>query len=618
MSVQHDSYFEDSCQLVIEAFDEIEWENVLSESLHYDYSDLSHRLYIAAGKANEQNQEPHSRILQLLSEACSMRLSLEKLNYPFPHRPNHDGWRTTIPSDFTIPELEFMSQVLDSIKHPMLKGRLADLIWDQKKPREVKFALLAIDSYIQIPLDPDAWLLAGSRCWQRAINLCRMIGDSAGNRLNKIEASITKALMSANSKRGFYGHILAETILENKFAIDQQADIASKLETMAHEFDVGGNFHSAAGYFGASAMWFGLSGNKEKSVAMIVAKAMSHEKDADSRITSDNPSHLVAVDFLEKAVQTFRCIPHTYRERHQVDQRIQNLNQRIREFGQKAEDEMATFTTPGIDISNLAEESRASVSNKPAFEALMIFTSLHDIDVNEMRNATLKDLSKYVAPRVVGKVIYSHDGRVIRKIPPYVESASPEENKDAIRAHMYQFHYAIGVQVVVIGKILPALSVLNSEHPLSEADFIDLAKRSPVVPENREILWGKALTQGFNQDFVTALHLLSPQIENMVRCRLNSAGVGTIRADDDGIRQEIGLSALMDLPEADDVLGENLSYEIRTLFCDQIGANLRNNMCHGLFDDEHFCTVESVYAWWLGLKLVMNGIWESLLDSAEE
>ena len=269
-------------------------------------------------------------------------------------------------------------------------------------------------------------------------------------------------------------------------------------------------------------------------------------------------------------------------------------------------------------MSYLVEESRSSVSNKPAFEALMIFTSLYDIDVNEMRNATLKDLSHYVAPRVTGNVIYSHDGRVIGRIPPYDESASPEENKDAIRAHMYRFYYAIGVQVAVIGKILPALSVLNSEHPLSETDFIDLAKRSPVVPENREILWGKALTQGFNQDFVTAIHLLSPQIENMVRCRLNSAGVGTIRADDDGIRQEIGLSALMDLPESDDVLGENLSYEIRTLFCDQIGANLRNNMCHGLFDDEEFHTVESVYAWWLGLKLVMNGIWESLLDSAEE
>ena len=353
MSVQHDSYFEDSCQLVIEVFDEIEWENILSESLRYDYSDLSHRLYIAASKAEEDDQEPHSRILKLLSEACSMRLSLEKLNYPFPHRPNNEGWRTTIPSDFTIPELEFMAQVLNSIKNPMLKGRLSDLIWDQKRPREVKFALLAIDSYIQIPLDPDAWLLAGSRCWQRAINLCRMIRDSAGKRLNKIETSITKAVMSATSERGFYGHILAETLLENKLAINQQADIASKLEAMAHEFDVEGNFHSAAGYYSSSAKWFDLSGNKEKSVEMIVAKAVSHEKDADSRITSDNPSHLVAVDFLEKAVQTFRCVPHTHRERHQVDQRIQNLNQRIREYGQKAEDEMATFTTPGIDVSDL-------------------------------------------------------------------------------------------------------------------------------------------------------------------------------------------------------------------------------------------------------------------------
>ena len=105
----------------------------------------------------------------------------------------------------------------------------------------------------------------------------------------------------------------------------------------------------------------------------------------------------------------------------------------------------------------------------------------------------------------------------------------------------------------------------------------------------------------------------------MVRWHLNSAGVITRHLDQEGRENEIGLSALMELPQSAEIFGEDLAFEIEVLFCDRMGANLRNNVAHGLLNDQQCITFDSIYAWWLGLKLVFNTFWNSLdVDSIHE
>ena len=618
MAIPHDSYFADNIELVLEAFNEIKWEVIWNDSPRYDYSSMSHALNMAATESEEDGKHHHGRVLRLISNACSMRLSVENLNDPFPHPPGANGWRPTIPSDFTEAEFDFLANIYESINIPLLRGRLADLLWHCQEPRKKEFALSAIVSYTELPLDADTWFVVGETCWQRAINLCRMIRDSDGDRLNKIETSIINALLLASTERGFHGHMLAETLMTNRLAKDRSAEIASKLESMAREFENLDNSLARVGYFNASSKWYHLSGDVEKSLDMTVAEAEAHEKEAAARIATDSPSHIVAAECLEKAVQVYRLIPKTHRNRYQVDQRIRELGLRISEYGQKAQDEIATFTTSRIDVSHLADEARRLVSGKPVFEALMFFVNLHSVDVKQLREAAIEDLSRFVFPRVFGSSFLSHDGRTVDRTAPYDESAPPEENEDSIRTTMNQFHYGIGRQVAVSARILPALDLLNTEHPITEADFIDLVFRSPIVPRDRVVLWGKALFQGFNQDFMTSIHFLTPQIENMVRVLLNSVGVDTTYRDENGLRTEKGLSALIEYSEAKDVLGESLAYEIKAVFCDQVGPNLRNNVAHGLLNDQECNSYDSVYAWWLALKVVLNSILESMSENPDE
>lgn len=67
----------------------------------------------------------------------------------------------------------------------------------------------------------------------------------------------------------------------------------------------------------------------------------------------------------------------------------------------------------------------------------------------------------------------------------------------------------------------------------------------------------------------------------------------------------------MGLPEAEKVFGKDLSFEIKAMFCGALGPNLRNEVAHGLLDDDSFQSIHSIYAWWMGLRLVFNTFWNA-------
>ena len=186
-----------------------------------------------------------------------------------------------------------------------------------------------------------------------------------------------------------------------------------------------------------------------------------------------------------------------------------------------------------------------------------------------------------------------------------------------IRSTMVQ-DYSFYVDLAVQGYIRPAQELLLQEHRIRETDFIALADQSPIVPIGRELLFGKALFAGYNHDFITALHLLAPQIEDMVRFHLQQVQVKTTNLDRNGIETENSLNTLMELSETQEIFGEDLCFEIKALFCDSFGPNLRNELAHGLLDDKASQSSYAIYAWWLGMKLVFNTFWNCLRDNVED
>ena len=615
--MSHNRYPKDLI-LTLEDFANCGWKKVLAGADRKDYPSMHFAFSDAAKQAMKEDRQAHSKALWLLADACSMMLSSDSFNEPFkPFMELSDGRRSIIPDDLSETDVAFFAEIVEIIDDPWLKARLADLVWLMQSPRAVKFALAAIDSYRTIPLDTKTWLYNGDKGWQRAINLARLLGAGAGERLAEMETSIIKAFTSVTREDGFLGSWLADLLKTNSLGRDHSTTIATRLESLAREFEDEDEFLKAHKYFQASAHWFKESGDDEKSTEMTVEVAETWVKKAVARLSSDQPSHGVAASFYENAIQTYRTIPRSERATHRVDERITELGRSLNESGERSLDEMSAIKTPGQDISQIVENSRNAVKGKELVEALRIFTNLDVVNVKELRESTIENLEHAIAHRLFPTTFMSRDGRVTAKMPSMSSSPIPsDDDEEVIHSKMVE-NYLIHVSLAVQGSILPAQEVLLLEHRLREVDFVNLARQSPIVPIGRELLFGKALFAGYGRDFVTALHILVPQIEHMVRYHLKQAGVQTTNIDSNGIENENGLSSLMDLPQTKEIFGEDLSFEIRALFCVPFGPNLRNNLAHGLLDDRACYSPDTIYAWWFGLKLVFNTFWNALSSNAE-
>ena len=602
---------DDSSGELIDAFQNCGWQAVLNNVDRFGYTPASQALFKAANEAYNNGNELHGKVLRLLANVCSMMLLPNTTTDPFGPMLLLPGRRSAIAEDFTAADIAFFVQILGCIDNPLLKARLADLVWSIDKTLGVEFAHMAIDSYMEFPLTTDEWFIDGQRGWERAIGLSRLIRTAAGDRLEQIQVAILSALEQASAKDMAFGLTLAETLYSGGLVEGHSSRVAEQLEVLAREFEADGSHYLSGRCFHNSAKWYALSKDDEKSYDMTAEEAGSYVREGEARLASEEKSHGVAASFFENAVQVYRSIPRAHRGRLGVDERIQDLRARITEHGQLAVEQFSTISTDPVDIGELVDQTRTFVSGHPMGEALKRFSNLLHTDFNGLREQAITSLSDSTLRAIIPKYMTSNDGRIVARTPGLSGDSPSLWDETEVRAEMMQFHYSPLIALTVHGKILPARDVLASEHRIREADFIELARRSPIVPRGREILFGKALAHGFNLDFPSALHLLAPQIEHMVRFHLKAAGVTTSHLDVHGIETENGLSTLIELPMTKTIFGENLTGELRALFCDQIGPNFRNNTAHGLVDDSSSYSPEAIYAWWLGVKLVFRTFWNS-------
>jgi hypothetical protein len=596
----------------LQDFLESPWKSIV-DSLEKDDSYTQWQvLSKAATDASEEGKHAQSKVLWLLADANSMMLKPSSVNEPFALFAEFQNGRSAISEDFTESDLDLLVEILPQIQNLTCKARLADILWLRKKQERVTYALIAIDAYRNMPLDDDNWAHGAYDAWERAITLCFQLGKSSADRLSQIESSLVSKFLSIKIEHGFFGLKIAEMLRTHDLAKNKSEEIAKELETKAARLNSNGENYQARSYFEESSNWYGRVGQKEKQADMIYAQAETWIQEAEQRAQGEQKSYSVAASFFENAIQTLRTIPRKLRESRKINEKIDEIHQRLSEAGKASLHEMGKITTDPIDITALVESAQKSVQNKPILEALASFANIYPgANREKISIFSGKMLKQHPLQALFSATHISRDGRVVAKRPGmgFGDEQSPYY-QNALWAEMVK-HYSMEINLIVQAQIWPALQVFSLEHRIRETDLIQLAGQSPIVPRQRLRLVGKALFAGFEKDFASALHLLVPQIENIVRWHLKAAGAKTTTLDPNGIENENGLSTIIDLPEAVPVFGEDLTFEIKALFCDSLGSNLRNEVAHGLIEYDTCESAASIYAWWLMLRVVFNTFWNA-------
>lgn len=574
--------------------------SILSESYDYQRADI-----ISAQLGKSESPEK-KRVCILLQKVFSMRLKPESINAPFePLFINYETQkRTAIIDDFSNNELEFLYEILVHIEDPWSEARLNDILWLCHKPRNPDFARVAISSYISSDISSLKWIQEQEKEWERAARLCLQLQEI--DQLSVIISRVVSEIRNDSDDSKFMALRLAKFLLKLKIASDHYQHIAEILTTNAVSLKQEKDFYSSRAYYELAEKMYDIVDDKELWVKCLVNCAEVYELDGDER---NIDSHMGANSSYERALQAYRKVPKKYRIEYGIDEILKRLQQKLTISGQETIDNMGTFALPPIDIKDIAEKAISHVSGKPDPQlALLYFVGVNQIsEYSKLESDAKEMLSQFSFRSLIGSTQMSNDGRVVAKSPSIPLNSNASDNALAVYNQMLS-NFNLGLKFTCDAAILPSLNRIVQEFRITR-DFLEaVCFHSPIVPSDRVKLVASALWFGFEYEFGIAIHLICPQVEHMIRIKLKNNGESTSTVDPNGIETENGLSSLMDNPKIDEIFGKDLAFELRAVFTESLGSNLRNEAAHGLLSDDSTNSYAAIYAWWLSLRLVLHAM----------
>lgn len=545
--------------------------------------------------------EPNEKIantLRLLSKICSCCLDLSSKDV-FKPLVQSDGKRSFIPSNLTKSETDYLIAIVDNIDLSVLKARVADILWLYTKPRNIRHLEIAIQQYLAISLSKELFQPDIYDFWHRATMLAK--SSNKQNELDQIKIKFLQEIDNPTNDWDFHQLKIAEIILQTELDKSLFEQLADKLVLVQQQFSPQNDFNVVEQYLNTAIILYKKAGLTDKEIATIHSLAQAQEMHGDFRQPESN---MVANNFYKMALQIYRNIPSKYRTEYQAEASLSRIENKITHSGQTMMNEMQLLEVKK-DMSELQKQSIERIQGKQSlFETLLYFSCVSSTkSYQEILEETKDVIRQSVFQHIMPVQAVSLDGRKIDEIP-----ALNEHNQDEVVFKTAIKNFSIKIQMAVNGCIIPALNQIQNDWIISKDDLIELCRYSAVVPENRVNLLANALYFGFEMNFPACIHLLAPQVENMVRQLLKKQGISTTTIDAQGIENEIGLSSLLDKEQAKEILGDDLWFELQAVFTSPLNANLRNEVAHGLLDDNSSNSIFSVYAWWLVFKWVIRSM----------
>jgi lysyl-tRNA synthetase class 1 len=148
-------------------------------------------------------------------------------------------------------------------------------------------------------------------------------------------------------------------------------------------------------------------------------------------------------------------------------------------------------------------------------------------------------------------------------------------------------------------------------HELKPHDFAQWANRQGLIEGGKVALLEDGLQAWFDQDYVKALHVLIPQIENALRRMVDQVGKPTTKPAGTvpGVSVAINMGDILfnaGTVAALGPLGPDFALYMKAIYADPRGMNLRNQFAHGLLDAEE---IHEGSVLWLVHTLLVVGAW---------
>ena len=158
----------------------------------------------------------------------------------------------------------------------------------------------------------------------------------------------------------------------------------------------------------------------------------------------------------------------------------------------------------------------------------------------------------------------------------------------------------------VAARIEAGREAINSCHFISEDVLGVILTQSPFVPNDLLLTFCRGFSRLFQGDFIGALYVLTPLLENSLRHVLKGYGYDVTTFDDDDQTQEDrAISSLFGQmrPEMEQIFSKRIVADIDHVFLSKVGPSLRHRLAHGLLHDASAFGADALYGSWLIFQL---------------
>lgn len=288
---------------------------------------------------------------------------------------------------------------------------------------------------------------------------------------------------------------------------------------------------------------------------------------------------LRAVNYYQKGIMLYRDNGET--------QKAENTHRRLVEVQKEIPKIMVPFIKE-IDIKGVIENLKINMDGLTFEESILRLTQMLVFEKYEdIKERVIKRYNENPIAHLFEKKLINAEGQTVLVLPP-LDIHNLEKNLKFLELHMYQNALE---QQKLLGDIWikNALSLLREKFVIDDSKMEFLVKDNLIIPDGRERIFQSGLYMFINGDYYEAIHILAPQVEKLFRNIAREVGGLTITLESDGSSLEKVLSSVFCLPEMLDCYDNDILFTFRGLLNERAGANIRNEIAHGIMD-EYTCS----------------------------
>jgi lysyl-tRNA synthetase class 1 len=490
-----------------------------------------------------------------------------------------DGSTVRSPDIKTLDQetLEHWRDRAKTTKNPVMRARYADLVWDfgrelGEKKRDYQCAVIAIESYLEAAkkrLYPNP--IEGVRWIVRALHIALSINSP--ERASSAADAIF-SLVDSDQDLGHIGVWIApfDYFYDEKGVLTpaQSARVVSDLEDILKRVTVPDPDKKEFDPFAAQAAAERLAQYYRSQGAKPEVERVVKSYGGAFEFLSKEAAPMMAMAWLQPVIERYE------QENLKADaERAQNL---VAEKGKNISSDLKTYSVKvELDSERVEEEIKSLVEGDDLDKAIMRVAA-HFVPKTAFAKQLVEEQKKG-APllSMIKSVIVSADGQPEAIIDP---------NDEEAKLHQQINQYMGFMQML----LRASLQRLFDKFSISTDNITSFIYQSPIFLESRRSLIEAGVQAYFDGDFVKALHVLVPQVEDTLRSMTAKAGIPIHKtvSGASGITEVKSMNGILKEERVRSMLTEDIWRYLSVLYIDRRGLNLRNNIAHGLMNPAAF------------------------------